>query len=64
MFKDDSINLTYKRQQLPETSDKSVRQEGGLKKTLHCGNTQVQHTNSRITTKVGPLFKVKALEGS
>lgn len=28
MFKDDSINLTYKRLQLQETSDKSV-EEGG-----------------------------------
>ncbi len=29
MFKDDSINLTYKRLQLPETSDKSVT--GGMR---------------------------------
>lgn len=29
MFKDDSINLTYKRLQLLETNDKSIRGVGG-----------------------------------
>ena len=33
MFKENSINLTYKRLQLPETSDKSVREgKEGLNK--------------------------------
>lgn len=30
MFKDDSINLTYKRQRLPETNDKTVRGGRGV----------------------------------
>lgn len=54
MFKDDSINLTYKRLQLLETNDKSM-QEGG----------RVKHKRFSIVIKrkCGKHFRMRLLLG-
>lgn len=54
MFKNDSINLTYKSPQLPETSDKS--KGGGLNKISVVMSRYRRTTN---LLRLGPSLKIR-----
>lgn len=62
MFKDDSINLTYKRLQLLETNDKSMRRVGGRVKCKRFTVVQKgkMQRKCRIRLPLGDSLRVRS----